>query len=290
MNKQVQLSRHFLYKGFILSLCLLMVGCSSLFFYPSKEMVRTPADVELAYEDVYLKSADGAKLNAWFLPVNKDIEVKGTVYFLHGNAQNISHHLASVYWLPEQGYQVLLLDYRGYGNSEGTPLIPDVFMDIEAGFDYLFSKPEVTEKPIYVLGQSLGAAMTGYVVATNPEINSRLSAVILDAGFTSYADISQHIAAQSWLTWLFQYPVAWSMPSEFDLIDVVERISPTPLLIVHGKQDTIIPYNHGEQLFAKAKHPKAMLNYNGSHIATFNDVGNQQLLLEFMTKFSESKS
>ena len=118
-------------KALLLPLLLLILlcslsGCQGLLFYPSKEMVRTPADVELAYDDIYLKSLDGTKLNAWFLTVKEDVEIKGTVYFLHGNAQNISQHLASVYWLPEHGYQVFLLDYRGYGNSAGTPLLADV--------------------------------------------------------------------------------------------------------------------------------------------------------------------
>ncbi|WOH37917.1 alpha/beta hydrolase [Thalassotalea fonticola] len=252
-------------------------------------MVRTPADVELSYDDVYLDSTGGTKLNGWFLAVDEGKEVKGTVYFLHGNAQNISQHLASVYWLPEQGYQVFLLDYRGYGKSTGTPLLSDVLTDINVGFEYIVNHPGTQNKPLYILGQSLGASMSGFLVGSQPKMRDKLSAVILDSAFSSYADASQHVASQSWVTWLIQYPVVWSMPDDFDLIDVVDKISPTPLLIIHGKQDRIIPYQHSQILLAKAKQPKALLSYNGDHISTFSDVGNQQLLVEFMQRYQKVK-
>lgn len=276
-------------KCVLLAATLFISGCQGLLFYPSKDMVRTPADVELGYEDIYLKSADGTKLNGWFLTVDDSIEVKGTVYFLHGNAQNISQHLASVYWLPEQGYQVFLLDYRGYGNSAGTPLLAEVLTDINAGFEFIANHPKTQNKPLYLLGQSLGASMSGYLVGSQPQMRDKLSAVILDAAFSSYADISQHVASQSWVTWMFQYPISWSMPDDYDLIDVVDKISPTPLLIIHAKQDTLVPYQHSQLLLAKAKQPKALLSYNGSHIATFADAGNQQLLVNFMQRYKKVK-
>ena len=269
----------------LLLLVTIVSGCSGLFFYPERKLVRTPEEINLDYEDVYINSADGEKLNGWFLKVDEGTEVKGTIYFLHGNAQNISHHIASVYWLPKAGYQVFMLDYRGYGRSTGTPVIPDVFNDIIAGFNYLETRMDVANKPMYLLGQSLGASMSGYVAGSNKQLRKRLSAVILDAGFVSFSEITKKIAAQGWLTWAFQYPAAWSMPSDYDLIDVIANISPTPLLIIHGTQDRIIPYQHSQRLLAKAGQPKAMLSYNGAHIQTFNDVGNQQLLLEFLEKY-----
>ncbi|WNC69971.1 alpha/beta hydrolase [Thalassotalea nanhaiensis] len=276
-------------KFILFAAAIFISGCQGLLFYPSKEMVRTPADVDLTYDDIYLESADGTKLNAWFLTVDEEVEVKGSVYFLHGNAQNISQHLASVYWLPKQGYQVFLLDYRGYGNSEGTPVLSDVLTDINAGFEFIVNHPKTQNKPLYLLGQSLGASMSGYLAGSQPQMRDKFSAVILDAAFTSYADASQSVASQSWITWLFQYPVAWSMPDNYDLIDVVDKISPTPLLIIHGKQDNIIPYQHSQTLLAKAKQPKALLSYNGGHIATFTDEGNQQLLVEFMQRYQKAK-
>ena len=100
-------------------LVLLLQGCSSLFFYPMEPWVQNPARQGLDYEDVVLIHPDGLRIHGWWLPARGT--ARGTVYFLHGNAQNISTHLMNVHWLPERGYNVFLLDYRGYGLSEGDP-------------------------------------------------------------------------------------------------------------------------------------------------------------------------
>ena len=164
-------------------LLLSLTACSGMLFFPGKNWVRTPEQLGIEYRDIELLTEDGVKLSAWWLEPRG--EVKGTILFLHGNAENISTHLGSVYWLPELGYQVLLLDYRGYGHSEGTPSLPAVFSDITAAFDWMLVQPEVQDKPVYLLGQSLGASMGGYVVATTPSYIKQLDAVVLDAGFAS---------------------------------------------------------------------------------------------------------
>ncbi|MGI9292010.1 MAG: alpha/beta hydrolase, partial [Gammaproteobacteria bacterium] len=153
-----------------------LAGCTQLLFYPQKQWVRTPAALGIEYEDVELTAADGTRLSAWWLEAYGD--VKGTVVFFHGNAENISTHLGSVYWLPEQGYQVMMLDYRGYGRSEGKPGLPEIFSDIEAALEWTFEEPRTANKPVYVLGQSLGAAMSSFVVANRQDLNVRLSAVV----------------------------------------------------------------------------------------------------------------
>ncbi|MFL6647184.1 MAG: alpha/beta hydrolase, partial [Sulfurifustaceae bacterium] len=96
-----------------------MAGCTGVFFQPYRTLVRTPDDIGLAYEDVRFKTADGVVLHGWFLPANAT--ACATVLFLHGNAENISTHIGSVYWMPRYGFNVFLPDYRGYGASSGTP-------------------------------------------------------------------------------------------------------------------------------------------------------------------------
>lgn len=100
-------------------------ACTSLYFYPLKTMYSTPAMGGIDYETAIFSSRDGTTLSAWLLKTKQPR--KGVIYFLHGNAENISTHIASVYWLPEQGYDVFLLDYRGFGLSEGEPELPEVF-------------------------------------------------------------------------------------------------------------------------------------------------------------------
>ncbi len=127
-------------------LIVMLTGCSGLFFYPYRGHLQTPDQLGLTYENVYLKAADDVQLHAWFLPATGS--VRGTVYYLHGNAENISTHIHSVRWLPDEGYNVLLLDYRGYGLSEGKAALPGALWDIKAGLQWLLEQPDVTDKPI----------------------------------------------------------------------------------------------------------------------------------------------
>jgi fermentation-respiration switch protein FrsA (DUF1100 family) len=258
-------------------------GCSGLMFYPMKPWVRTPAALGIEYEDIEIVAADGTQLSAWWLEAYG--EVKGTIVFFHGNAENISTHLGSVYWLPEQGYQVLMLDYRGYGHSAGKAKLPAVFSDIEAAIEWTLAEPRAADKPVYVLGQSLGATMSGYVVASRPDLNVKLSAVVLDAAFASYPAITREVASRHWLTWSFQYPASWTMPGEYNLLDQVAKISPTPLLIIHGTQDEIIPFVNGEILYSAAREPKNFLSYDGPHIQTFRDLELRAAMLGFFDKY-----
>lgn len=257
----------------------ILQGCSSLLFYPSRTMVRTPADIGLEYRDVELRAADGTRLSAWWLAAQGP--ARGTVYFLHGNAENVSTHIASVYWLPAAGYQVLLLDYRGYGKSAGEPSIPAVFEDIRAGFDWLAQEPTAQGKPLFLLGQSLGAALGGYLAGSEPAIRQALAGVILDAGFARYSWIAREAAASTWLTWPLQWPAAWSMPDGYDLLDRVGHISPVPLLLIHGTQDEVVPYRHVEALYAAAQPPRFLLRYDGPHIGTFQDEEIRAVVLRF---------
>ena len=119
----------------VLMLCIASTGCSSFFFQPHKQHYRDPGKIGLAFEDVYFPTNDNLKLHGWFLPAQG--EVKGTVLFLHGNAENISTHIGSVYWLPARGFNVFLPDYRGYGKSEGAPSLAGSMADIESALAYV---------------------------------------------------------------------------------------------------------------------------------------------------------
>ena len=272
-------------RSLLLMLCLQLSGCSSVFFFPMTEHVRTPNHVGLDYTDVTLLTKDSVKIHGWFLATPD--EAKGTVYFLHGNAENISTHLRAVYWLPKNGYQVFLIDYRGFGLSEGAPNVPDALVDIETGFNWLLEHEGVAHKPLFLMGQSLGASMSIYFAATNKRAKSCLSGVISDAAFTRYSDITQHVASQSWITWLLQYPASWAVISGYDPIDYIDSISPTPILLIHSQEDNVIPLQHSSQLFDRASKNKLKIITRGSHGATFEKRENKAFLLKFLKKSSE---
>ncbi|NOY62707.1 MAG: alpha/beta hydrolase [Gammaproteobacteria bacterium] len=263
-------------------LATLLVGCSGIFFFPYRGHLQTPDQLGLAYEDIYLKTADDVKLHAWFLPAAGSVQ--GTVYYLHGNGENISTHIHNVRWLPDKGYNVLLLDYRGYGLSEGEAALPGALWDIKAGMQWLIKQRDVTDKPLYLLGQSLGASLAIYFAATDVQARQQLSGVVSDAAFTRYGDIVRHVAAGSWLTWLFQYPASWMVVKQYDPIDYIERIAPLPLLLIHSRDDEVVPYQYGEQLYRTAVSPKQFLTTRGFHGGTFNSANNRTTLLSFFDK------
>lgn len=271
----------------LLLLPLFLSGCSGLLFMPMKTLVRTPADVGLAYRDVTLRAADGTDLDAWWLPAVGP--ARGTVLFLHGNAENISTHLASVYWLPAAGYQVLLLDYRGFGDSTGKPRIPQVLEDLRASVDWLVAQPKCRGRPLFMLGQSLGASLGGYLVGADSAVRARFAGVVLDSGFARYSWIAREVASRSWLTWPFQWFAAWGMPDGYDLLDQIGHISPVPLLLMHSRDDQIVGYHHAQALFKAAREPRFLVTYSGTHISGFGDPRVRADVLEFFAENPSAK-
>lgn len=255
-------------------------GCSNLLFYPMKIHIRTPADIGLTYHDVEFYSRDNTLLHGWWLPAADT--VKGTILFLHGNAENISTHIANVEWLPQHGYNVFIFDYRGYGKSEGQSELDGIIQDAYSAIDTALSHPENGHKPIIVYGQSLGGAIAVHAVAHSAK-RGHIKALIVESSFSSYHQIAREKFARFWLTWPFQYPLSWSITDKYSPMDSVADISPIPLLLVHGEADRIIPPHHGQQLFAAARPPKELWLYpEAYHISAFREKAQRQRLLDYL--------
>ena len=265
----------------ILGLTLNLFACSELLFFPYKQHFLTPESLGLAFQDVIISTEDKINIHGWLLPAQG--KMKGSIYFLHGNAENISTHIESVRWLPAKGYQVFLIDYRGFGKSEGVPSLPGVFLDIDAGFHWLLQHSK--NKPVFLLGQSIGASLGIYFVATNADAQQSLSAVISDSAFTDYYEIVRHAAASAWPTWPLQHFAAWFMDYPYNPLEVIDQIAPIPLLLIHGENDSIIPIDHCTLLYAKAGQPKKMLKTTGDHIQTFANLENRIFVLDFLKKY-----
>ncbi|WP_011589528.1 alpha/beta hydrolase [Alcanivorax borkumensis] len=265
-----------------LLLSLLLVGCSKLFFYPMSAWVQNPENQGLEYEDIVLIHPRGMRIHGWWLPAANDAPARGTVYFLHGNAQNISTHLANVQWLPAQGYNVFLLDYRGYGLSEGKPRLPEALDDVQLGLDWLRHAKRTEGAPLVVFGQSLGASMVASVLGEKGNAGAA-DCVILEAAFASYRDITSDVMKRSWLLWPLRWMVVPAMPDrELDPEVRVAGIKPTPLLVMHSVDDPVIPYAHGERLYAAAQQPKTFQKLRGGHTESSRDPAVQQRLVDFM--------
>jgi len=260
----------------------MLAGCSSLFFYPDQTTYITPDRLNLEYEDVSLDTPDGETLHGWWLPAQS--EPKGTVYFLHGNAQNISSHIMNVAWLPERRYNVFLIDYRGYGRSTGAPDIEGALHDAETGLRWLAEKQEIEGKPLFLLGQSLGGALGTALASEWVKRNEQppLDGVILDGTFAGFRAITREKLGDFWLTWPFQVPLSWTITDEYEGYELVADISPVPVMVIHSERDGIIPLANGERLFEAAREPKEFLRTDTPHAATFVVPAYQAAVLGFM--------
>ncbi|NOX75990.1 MAG: alpha/beta hydrolase [Gammaproteobacteria bacterium] len=245
-----------------------------------KPLIRNPADINVEYQDVQFSSTDGTRLHGWFLPAQGI--PRGTVVLLHGNAENISTHIGSVYWLPARGYNVFLFDYRGYGQSEGKPSIEGALADVSSAVRWALSNTEIDNSRVVVLGQSLGSALGVYAIGS-AELKSRIRLLILDSSFGNYQRIAREKLATFWLTWPLQYPLSWTLPADVAPENVIADISPTPILFIHGADDTIVPLHHAQRLYDVAKQPKTFWVIPGSrHIAALQRLEVRNKLVTYL--------
>ncbi|MCM0613270.1 alpha/beta hydrolase [Marinobacter sediminum] len=273
----------------LLTATLTLGGCSSVFFYPDNVTYITPDRLNLNYEDVYLDTTDGETLHGWWLPAETtQAPAKGTIYFLHGNAQNISSHILNVAWLPAEGYNVFTIDYRGYGKSTGDPDIEGALHDSETGLRWLVEQTGVKGAPVFLLGQSLGGAF-GIALASEwvqRKETPELSGVVLDGTFSGFRGIAREKLGSFWLTWPFQIPLSWTIPDDYEGVDRIAGISPVPIMIIHSVRDGIIPFHHGKDLYEAAEEPKNFLQTDTPHAATFVIPAYKQTVLNFLSRAS----
>lgn len=264
------------------TLLLFFTGCTNLFFYPDRHTYFSPALWNLTAEDIYLESADGVRLHAWLL--QSTIKPKATILYLHGNAQNISAHIGNVAWLPSQGYNLFLLDYRGYGLSQGIPQLSGMFADIEAAADYITRRNDLNRTPLVILGQSLGGALA-ITAAARLKHKIKIAAVISDSAFSSYRAIARERLDSLWLTWPLQWPLSFAFADGYSPVRYVSQLSPIPLLILHGGDDRIVSVEHARRLYHAAAEPKELWLLPGmGHIQSFGQLQYRERLLAWLDK------
>lgn len=223
-----------------------------MIFFPTSDLAYTPADLGLAYEDVRLQTSDGVTIHGWMVPCDaSDV----TLLFLHGNAGNIGDRVENVRRLHEIGLQVFILDYRGYGLSEGSPSEQGLYKDAQAAYAYLLSRDDVNKERIAIFGRSLGGAVAVDLASRVP-----CRRLILESTFTSAADMAGHI--------LPILPIGRLVTERFDSASKIDKVR-APLLQFHGTQDEIVPYQLGRKLHALAPDPKEFVPIPG---ATHNDT------------------
>jgi uncharacterized protein len=228
----------------------------SLLFFPEREILHTPGDAGLEFEELEFRTEDGIAISGWYIPAQEDKEV---VLFCHGNAGNISHRLDSIKIFHDLGLGVLIFDYRGYGKSGGTVSEEGTYLDAEAAWDYLVDKKGKSPQEIIVFGRSLGGA-----VAAETALRKGSACLILESTFLSVPSL-----ARKYYPWL---PVGLIAKYRYKTEKKIALIG-SRKLIIHSRGDEIIPFEHGRLLYEKAALPKQFLEIRGGHNEGFLQSG-----------------
>lgn len=216
--------------------------------FPSRALGPGPDSIGLAYRQLDIVTEDGVSLVAWHVPAS---EPRGTVLFFHGNAGNISHRLESLKLFNDLGLAILIFDYRGYGRSEGEISEDGIYRDADAVWGHLTEEMGIPPDKIVLFGRSLGAAVAAYVAGRQEP-----GALILESGFVSVPDLGAGI-----YPWL---PVRWLARIRFPAAEFLQSVT-CPVLVVHSRDDEIIPFEQGVKLHAAARQPKEFLEIRGGH-------------------------
>jgi fermentation-respiration switch protein FrsA (DUF1100 family) len=245
-----------------------LVACGierQMIFYPSVLIERTPRDAGLQFEDVFFTTRDGVRLNGWLVP---HPEARSTLVWFHGNAGNIGNRVENIKLLHDLvKVNIFIFDYRGYGLSHGRPSEEGTYLDGEAALELVQKKlGDNAASKIVLFGRSLGAA-----VAAEMAGRFQSQGLILESPFISIAAMARAI-----FPWL---PIGPLLLTRYDVLDKVKKIK-VPVLVLHGDRDEIVPFDHGQTVFAAAPEPKKFYTIAGaSHNDTYA-VGGEKYFRE----------
>lgn len=248
-----------------------------LVYFPSAEHDGgTPAALGLAYEDLYLETSDGVRLHGWLVPGPAAARATGdagapSVLFFHGNGGNISHRLDKLAVLHGLGTSVLLIDYRGYGKSRGSPNETGLYRDADAAYEELLRRGRQPEQ-LVLYGESLGGTVATELASRRP-----VAGVVLESTPTSILAVAR-----------YHYPilpVGLLLSARYDALSRIGRLS-APVLVMHSTEDEIVPFEMGEELYAAAPEPKRLIRLRGGHNDGFLRSAQtyERALREFLTQ------
>ena len=219
-----------------------------MIFFPLRTLGATPTDWGYGYEDVTLEAEDGISLHGWYIPREG---ARRVVLFLHGNAGNISHRRESVEIFHQLGLGVFIFDYRGYGQSEGTPSEAGLYRDAFAAWRYLTGVRGFEAADIVIFGRSLGGAVAARLAS---EVTA--GGVILESTFSSARDFTNVVFPLLSRLVILRY--------DLDAARAVGHVT-SPVMVLHSRDDEIMPFELGRTLYAAASDPKRFVELRGDH-------------------------
>jgi len=260
---------------------LMLMSCDHHFYQPLQGEFYSPSEFDLDFEKISFQSSDGETLQGWFIPSEKK-PVKGTILHLHGNSANMTNYLYYVAFLVKAGYNLMMFDYRGFGDSTGEPSPEGIMLDSKAALEYIRSRKEVKAAEVIIYGQSLGGAVAISMVGSSDK--KGIQAVIAEAPFSGYRRVAQEkMEDVLFLKWFSGLAADISIDDRTSPIRFVRQVTPVPLLIVHGTADRVVPFSHGQRLFDQALEPKTFwVIEEGRHIqmlSKFRSIYRRKLLV-----------
>lgn len=240
-------------------------GCGSLFYFPTEVLYVDVKKLEIEPQQIELKTSKNENFFGWYFKASE--KPKAKILFFHGNAQNRTSHFYALYWILKNNYDFFVFDYPGYGESEGSPSQEATTDAGSKALDWLaVQDPKI---PIIIFGQSLGGNIALYTAAKSHNVNICLVAV--DSTFRSYRKVAQRVIARSWFLWPFQGLSYVLVRDSFSAENLIQKISPTPLIVFHGESDPVVDLQNGRDVFDEAKDPKNFYLVPGhGHTTAFN--------------------
>ena len=211
--------------------------------------------IQFSYEEIFIKVDDKITLKSWL--INKDFKEFKTLVLFHGNAGDLSNRIYKLNELNKLDINILLISWRGFSGNKGSPTEKNLYEDAEAAIKWLNEK-KVENNQIILYGESLGSG-----VAVEIGKKNNFNGIILESPFTSVEN-----SAKIYYPYL---PVKFLLKDRYDSINKIDKIR-TPILIMHGKKDDIVPFSMGKELFEKANNPKySYFTLDDVHMMEFND-------------------
>ena len=221
----------------------------SLVFAPTRGYTQLPETHGLEHEDVILEVAPGISVKGWFVRARGT--PRATILYFHGSGGNLSSYMSFISQSAESGFDSFAIDYEGYGDSDGTPSEAAIYRDADAAWQWLTKTRGVDPKRVAIWGFSLGSGVATYCAERYDP-----GALVLQSGFTTIPDVGARI--------YFWLPIHRIAKTWFNNLERMPNIH-VPLLIAHGREDLLIPFTMGEQLYAAANMPKKFVELNGGH-------------------------
>ncbi|NJM61623.1 MAG: alpha/beta hydrolase [Oscillatoriales cyanobacterium RU_3_3] len=268
--------------------CILLFFLQTRFiFQPTTTIQKTPDAFNIPYEEVWLpvkaRSTKVEKIHGWWLPAASQQSL-GTLLYLHGRGFNIGANINQSYRFRELGFSVLLVDYRGYGRSQGSfPSENRIYEDAETAYNYLVKQRQLLPDRIVLYGHSMGGAVAVELAIKHPEA----AGLIVQSSFTSMLDMVKSY------NWMRLFPLRLLLTQRFDSMAKIKSLQ-IPVLFAHGTADPLIPAAMSKKLFDRAPEPKQIVlvpdakHNNGD--AFFNNSAYRQMIVDFAIKYIDDRT